>query len=540
MKRSLLKIVALCLAVILLFTGCNSIAFSTLLQAVGQTLLGGHHVPFADMEYTRPDLNEFQTELDKCMHGAKADTDVETLMEKVYALYDVYYRYSTNYALANIHYYLDMSDTYWLEEYTFCTENSSQIDAGMDQLYYALAKSNLKEQLEAEEYFGDGFFDDYSGESIWDDTFTRLMEQQTKLQNQYDALCAEAMEEDPYSERFYKGTGREMAELFVDLVALRGEIARYAGYDNFLEFSYDFYYGRDYTPEQAMDYMYDVQEYLVDLYIDIPYDAWKPMQEKWSEKKMFSYVEECATAMGGTVADAFTLMTDGGYYDIAYSENKYNASFEVFLPYYAVPYVFVNPTGTGRDPMTFAHEFGHFCNDYASGGSVSGIDVAEIFSQSMEYLSLFYCEDTEKLEKMKMADSLAVFVEQSAYATFEHQVYLMEEEELTVENVQALYAKIGNDFGFGNYSWDSRSYVLINHFFIAPVYIISYVVSNDAAMQIYQAEQKQDGAGLKLLEDNLASQEPTFLAFVQSAGLQSPFVEGRVEQLRKTFADVLG
>ena len=433
-----------------------------------------------------------------------------------------------------------MSDTNWQDEYTFCTENSAQVDAGMDQLYYALAKSSLKEQLEAEEYFGDGFFDDYSGESLWDETFTDLMEQQTKLQNEYDALCAKAMEEDPYSNKFYEGTGKEMAQLFVELVALRGEIARYAGYDNFLEFAYDFYYERDYTPEQAIDYMEDVQELLVDLYIDVPYDVWDPAREKWSEKKTFAYVEECATAMGGTVADAFTLMCDGGYYDISYGENKYNASFEVFLPYYSVPYVFVNPTGTGRDPLTFAHEFGHLCNDYASGGRVSGIDVAEVFSQSMEYLSLFYCEDTEELERMKMADSLAVFVEQSVYASFEHQVYLLEEEELTVENVQALYAQIGMDFGFGNFSWDSRSYVLINHFFIAPVYIISYVVSNDAAMQIYQAEDKQEGAGLKLLEDNLATQERTFLAFVKSAGLQPPFVDGRVEALRDTFEDVLG
>ena len=540
MKRVFLKIVALCLAVVLLFSGCNSLAFNTFLQAVGQTLLGGSYVAFADMEYVRPDLTEYQSLLDRCMDGAKTDTDVDELMEKVYAFYEAYYSYVTNYSLANIHYYLDMSDTYWQNEYTFCTENSSQIDAGLDNLFYALAKSSLKEQLEADEFFGDGFFDDYSGESIWDEQFTSMMEQQTKLQNQYDGLCAEAISQDPYSNKFYEGTGREMAEIFVDLVALRGEIARYAGYDNFLDFAYDFYYNRDYTPEQATSYTEDVQELLVELYLDIPSDAWDPMREKWSEKKMYSYVEECANAMGGTVADAFALMTEGGYYDISYSKNKYDASFEVFLPSYAVPFLFVNPTGTGRDPMTFAHEFGHFCNDYASVGRVGGIDVAEVFSQSMEYLSLFYGKDTEKLEKMKMADSLAVFVEQSAYASFENQVYLLDEKELTVENVQKLFAQVGDDFGFSQYGWDGRNFVHINHFFIAPVYIISYVVSNDAAMQIYQAEHKKEGAGLKLFEDNLASQEPTFLAFVKSAGLQSPFVEGRVEQLRETFEDVLG
>lgn len=540
MKRGFVKIVALCLTVVLLLSGCNSIAFSTLLQAVGQTLLGGHYVAFADIEYTRPDLEDFQDALDDCMDGAKSDTDVATLMEKVYTLYEIYYDFSTNSSVANIYYYLDMSDTYWEAEYIFCTENSSQISAGMDQLFYALAKSSLKEQLEAEEYFGDGFFDDYIGESLWDETFTALMEEQTKLQNEYDQLCAEAMESGKYDDRFYKGIGNEMAELFVELVALRGEIARYAGYDNFLDFAYDFYYDRDYTPQQAIGYMKDVQDQLVDLYFDIPHDVWAPYYEKWTENQMYQYVEQAAEAMGGTVSDAFTLMRDGGYYNISAGKNKYNASFEVFLPSYGVPYVFVNPSGTGNDPLTFAHEFGHFCNDYASSGRVSGIDVAEVFSQGMEYLSLFYSSDTEELERMKMADSLAVFVEQSIYASFEHQVYLLDEDELTVERVQSLFAQAGEDYGFNRYTWDARSYVLINHFFIAPVYIISYVVSNDAAMQIYQAECKKSGAGLKLLEDNLATQEATFLAFVESAGLQSPFVDGRVEQLRKTFADVLG
>ena len=35
----------------------------------------------------------------------------------------------------------------------------------------------------------------------------------------------------------------------------------------------------------------------------------------------------------------------------------------------------------------------------------------------------------------------------------------------------------------------------IQHFFIAPFYVISYCISNDAALQIYQAELK-DGSGL--------------------------------------------
>ena len=34
----------------------------------------------------------------------------------------------------------------------------------------------------------------------------------------------------------------------------------------------------------------------------------------------------------------------------------------------------------------------------------------------------------------------------------------------------------------------SRDFVVIGHFYTDPMYIISYVVSNDAAFQLYQME----------------------------------------------------
>lgn len=76
---------------------------------------------------------------------------------------------------------------------------------------------------------------------------------------------------------------------------------------------------------------------------------------------------------------------------------------------------------------------------------------------------------------------------------------------------------------------------MVPHFFTNPLYIVSYVVSNDAAMQIYQAELETSGAGLKLLEDNLATEQAYFLAFVEEAGLKSPFLPGRAQELAQTF-----
>ena len=194
--------------------------------------------------------------------------------------------------------------------------------------------------------------------------------------------------------------------------------------------------------------------------------------------------------------------------------------------------------GNVRDKLTFVHEFGHFANDYASFGNVGGIDVAEFFSQGMEYLSLDYATGGQELSLVKMVDSLCLYVEQSMYASFEQRLFSLKGDQLTKENLFKLFQQVGQEFGLGN-SLDGRSFVLVPHFFISPMYIISYVVSNDAALQLYQLEKEQKGAGVAKYVENLTTMEAQFLAFVESAGLESPFVEGRIEKVRKTFEQAL-
>ena len=211
----------------------------------------------------------------------------------------------------------------------------------------------------------------------------------------------------------------------------------------------------------------------------------------------------------------------------------------MYLLSYQEPFLFVNTEGTAYDCLTLAHEFGHFCNDYASGGTYAGVDVMEVFSQGMELLSLCYVRDDRDLTRVKLADTLCVYVEQAAYAAFEQEAYKLTGDQLTVENLYALYEEITLSYGFESYWADPRALVTIPHFFTNPMYIVSYVVSNDAALQLYQLELEESGAGLARLEKELDTEEAYFLEFLDSAGLESPFVPGRIEAVRDTFAKAL-
>lgn len=539
MKKRILRIVALLLCVVLL-AGCGGGDLEDFGEAMEEAVGTDSVVTYEDMAYTRPDMEVLEDVLDKAIQTA-AGEDVWEIIDMVYAFYDVYDSFYTNLYLADIRYCGDLTDTYWEAEYNFCMDNSARVDAALEELYYALAKSPCLERLESEKFFGPGYFDAYQGENMWDEAFTALLEREAELQSRYYELQGLGNEYEIGSEEYYSACGGDMAEVLVELIRLRHEIAAYWGYDDYAQFATDFYYYRDYTVDQSEEYLAQIQQELVELYRQVNRSGiWETGFVPCTEAETYAYVEGMARNMGGLVEEAFDLMDRGGLYDISYGENKYNSSFEVYLTSYYEPFVFMNPSLSTYDYLTFAHEFGHFCNDYASYGSYAGVDVLEVFSQGLEYLSLCYVDGTEDLTKLKMADSLCLYVEQAAFASFEMRMYAIPEEKLTVDALEELYDQVALEFGFDSIGYDPREFVTINHYYTNPLYILSYVVSNDAALQLYQMEKDYAGDGLACYEVNLDTQEYYFLSFLESAGLESPFAEGRIQSVRETFEEILG
>lgn len=511
----------------------------TLLCGCGATNSLGFHgvVAFEDMEYRRPDMDELQALLDACTDLAAKGTDIDALVDAIWDFYDGYDAFNTNYDLAYIHYNADLTDYYWQTEHNWCAERSPEADAMLEELFYALAASPLRDTLEGEDYYGAGYFDYYDGESLYDEDFVALLEREQTLISEYYDLNGEAMAGEYYTDAWFDQWTVPMTEILVELVKVRQEMAAYAGYDSYAEFAYDFYYYRDYTWQEAEGYCAAIREGLVDIYRHVNgLDVWDS-PTYCSGKETLSYVADAAKAMGGTVDEAFRLLEEGGLYDISVGANKSGSSFALYLETYYEPYVFVSAAGDDWDKLTFSHEFGHFVNDYASAGGYAGTDVEEFFSQGMEYLSLCYSDDAA-LERLKMADCLCTYVEQAAYAEFEHRMYGLSGEELTAENLLALYEQVCLSYGFDSFAWDSRDLFTVPHYYEQPLYIISYVFSNDAALQLYQLERSKPGAGLARFEDNLTSEEYYFLTFVEDAGLESPLKAGRIDAVLKTMEEI--
>ena len=131
---------------------------------------------------------------------------------------------------------------------------------------------------------------------------------------------------------------------------------------------------------------------------------------------------------------------------------------------------------------------------------------------------------------------------QGCYADFEQQVYALPEEELTAENISAIFLECNEKFGMGAYGYEDilgPGWIDIQHFFIAPFYVISYCVSNDVAMQIYQQE-LAEGSGLTAYYELLyLAADNTLVSMLEEADMASPFEEGRMDVLASFFDENL-
>ena len=567
-KKYLIRLAALLCAVCLLLTGCSSDLRAALerltkwdwpsVEATEETeetepleergLSRYKNVPsFDEMLYSRPDMEEFQSMVSDLVEAAKAPKSARQLADLCLDVYDFYDEFYTMYSLADIHYSLDLTDPYYKEEYAYCAEQSAIVDQGLEKCYVALANSGIVDELEADQYFGEGFFDSYLEGGAMDEELTGMMTRESTLVSEFYALQSELAAYEYYSDEYFEAGVQPLGELLVELVTLRQQMAAYMGYDTYSQFAFEYFYERDYDPGQADAYLLRIQEELVPMYRELNESGfWRTAyQENISSRDCQVFLRDVTKTLGDPIRSAYRLMETRDLFDLERSASKYSGSFEVYLTSFGAPYVFVNPTGDSYDVLTFAHEFGHFANDLFCGGTYVTTDVAEFFSQGMEYLSLCCASrdlsvDLEQLRRLKMADSLNTYVEQSAYALFEDRIYSMSPEELTVENLAETYREICLDYGFDSWNWDERDFITINHFFTSPFYIFSYVTSNDAAMQLFEMEMAEPGSGRELYGEYVTGCSPYFMEFMEETGLQSPFDPERLIAVRETIQNVLG
>lgn len=512
---------------------------------------------FDEIEYTRPDAQQIIDDFNDLTKRVESGIGAEEFLEIYIPIDDACYDFMTMNSYSYIRYTLNLNDSYYEDEYNWCEEQLPLIAQAEEKCFIAITNSAIRNTLE-EKHFGEDFFDFYEEHQIYsNDRVVALMQEESALESDYMALQSDQTivwngEEVLFDELvnspdldytsylqamelYYDKYTPRCAEIYIKLIKIRNEIAAELEYDSYADFAYEYHYKRDYTPEQVDQYLNDIAAELNPLYYTAAYCDYS---DEMDTQTTMELLQGIAYTFGNEIATAYDYMLAYNLYDISESSSKMPGSYMTYLFSYEMPYMYVSPTNDISDLMTATHEFGHFVDAYVNCCGTDSKDCNEIFSQALEFLAIDVADltDTQKenLRKSQAANAVITFLGQACYADFESQVYLLPEEELTAEKFSEIftdcYSKYLHDVsGFEEYIGPDWSQV--QHFFIAPQYIISYCVSLDAALQVYQCE-LNDGNGLEVYFDLMSrSADNTILALLEESDMVSPFSAGRMAEL---------
>ena len=552
MKKKLTALLAALFAVLIL---CGSALPNGWYREDGSDVI----LRFDDMPYERPDPAAFHAladRLNRALSEGAGYRKVVSLLDRLFALY---YSAGTVTSIADIRSCRNLTDEYWAEEYAACLAAQTEIGDIMEEVYLVCGSSPYGERL-ARDFFGEGFLEEYGedAEEKLSADYVRLLEQENALLTEYRDLVAQPTvnvrgKEVPVEDILYDVWGVRdynslmnayyekynplLGDLYIRLMNVRKEQARQLGYDSYAEMMYDIGFDRDFSVDQGRAFLESVRKWVLPVYgrrMDEERQA--ALTEGYiSEEQLFGVLETVAHGLGGEIAQAYDFMRRNELCDLQMSDAKMDMSFQTYLEDYDAPFLFVHPYGDRSDIIAVTHEFGHYAEAYISYGAYRSMDLAEVFSQAMQFLSLNQLrgvmgdQGVGMLRTLNLYDALDTLVWQAAYAEFEERAFQLEEP--TVEKLNSLMLDVGRAYGLtdGSDGFDVF-WIDITHFFESPFYVISYPVSACCALEIFEKE-LADGSGVDTYLRLANSEAIGLIEGAEKVGLQNPLSDARVQDV---------
>ena len=452
---------------------------------------------YSKRKYVEPDEESLYNEIEEIKTLAKSDGNTDEILSKRSDILTALYTANTSYVVALINANKDITDEDAQTRYAYITSFLNKFTNDVLELEKILFSSSYKDDLVA--ITGEDYAEEILVSTTKSQEVIDLEAKETEYLKQYSEACALA-----------NGTEKTatMAGIYKNLVSTRNAIAKLytdddgKPYANYLDYSYDNYFGRDYTPEDVKETRDAIREkfvtaynYTTKLYENFISAYTYPLSESQIKKYMPYIIKNTNETMYGS----WQYLMQKGLYDFTVSENKMNTSYVVNFSAYGDGFMFINRYGSiGADLSTIIHEFGHFnalfnTDEEKKGERDSNYDLIETHSQCFELISLEAVENLFEKYNIDCYDSYAFnkiydclwrLLSNCAFDEFEYIVYNTKESELTAEFFEKTFNEVKN-----KYIADSTyRYYEVTHIFQTPGYCISYVISLLFASEIWANE----------------------------------------------------
>jgi hypothetical protein len=532
-------------------------------------------VKYDEMVYARPSLSDCLAEIGRLEADVKANekSRQELLDELTDFMNTCIVEWNSMYSLANVKFCIDTTVKFWTDEVAFYDDNNPTVERKFDDLLVACAASPHKKYFE-DNLFGKSTLDEYVNGPLITDEIAELMRQEAELVTKFQAydymtvefrfgnwtgdivtLLGILYDRGLYSQieslytAFYNKINQDAGSIFVDLLKIRKKIAAAAGYDSYEQYVYDRVLYRDYSPEDAMRLANGIRDQIFPLYESLVDTDNKELQAMFAALESFpalsygdmsDYARSTLSGMDGSLSEAFEFMEDYDLCYLGYGSEQAGMSFTTYIPKYVAPFIVIEGSGDVSDLLTFVHEFGHFYDNCFNYGSNNNLDMSEISSTALSYIFDLYLSRSGSVPKT-VRDAyhyymeysiLETFLSQAMYHIFESRLYTIPDEIIDLQILNSMAQSVATEFGMDPAEF-GMTWPLITHYYVQPFYVISYVTSNAAALQLYDKEVEDRGAGLAQYMGLVKSWdlESGFVGNLRRVGLKSPFTDQGVSDL---------
>ena len=317
----------------------------------------------------------------------------------------------------------------------------------------------------------------------------------------------------------------KLNELYLQMLSLRRQVAKNAGFDNYRDYRWKEFARFDYTPDDCFTFHDAIEHEVVpraaqlyaeraeklgldtlspwDTEVDLHGEPLRPFEDAAELEegcyRIFQRVDP-------VLAEHFTVMRDG-FLDLASRPNKAPGGFCSSFPIRRKPYIFMNAVGTHRDVSTLLHEGGHAFHFMESsrqpliwnyGGPM---EFNEVASMAMELLSAPYLEKSEG-GFYGEADTRRAYAEQlrgivrflpymAVVDAFQHWVYMDAPQDVAAADLDAKWSELWDRFMVGidhsglqaekETGWHRKE-----HIFSVPFYYVEYGLAQLGALQVWR------------------------------------------------------
>jgi len=323
-------------------------------------------------------------------------------------------------------------------------------------------------------------------------------------------------------------------DLFDQLVSLRQQIAKNAGFANYRDYAFRRLGRFDYSPEDCAHFQDAVEAEMMPVVRELQAERRQQMQldslRPWDlaadplgrpPLRPFEQVEDMVARsqsifkhLDAELAGGFRKMQELRLLDLANRKGKAPGGYQETLAEARLPFIFMNAVGVQRDVETILHEAGHAFHALATRDEEllayrsAPIEFCEVASMSMEllgnqFLEEFYPTPEANRARQTHLENVVVYIFPwiATVDAFQHWIYTHPGHSQT-ERTNA-WRQLMERFG-GDVDWSGYDEVLANlwhrqlHIFLHPFYYIEYGIAQLGALQVW-ANSKRNRA--RALED---------------------------------------